>query len=78
LPLPNLDPHVGAQRGAKFHQENGAIFLEGKPTPAFENRWQHDLHPGLLLEDAEGQAFQVGLSTTILSLEANCGSDYDR
>ena len=27
-PLPNLDPYVGAHRGAKFHQEYGAIFSE--------------------------------------------------
>jgi len=28
-PLSNMDPYVGAQRGAKFHQEYGAIFFEG-------------------------------------------------
>jgi len=52
--------------------------LEGEPTLAFENRWQHNLRHGLMSEDAEGQAFQAGFSTAILSLEGNCGSDYNR
>jgi len=43
-----------------------------------ENRWQHELRPGLMSKDAEGQALQVGFSTTILSLEENRGSDYNR
>jgi hypothetical protein len=52
--------------------------LVGEPTPAFEDRWQHDLSSGLLSKDTEGQAFPVGFSITILSLAGNCGSDYDR
>ena len=71
-PLPKVDPHVGVQRGAKFHQENG------EPTLAPENRWQHDLRPGLKSKDAEVHGFQVGFSTAFLSLDGNCGSDYNR
>jgi len=52
--------------------------LKGERTPAFENRWQHDLRPRLMSKDAEGKAFEVGFSATILSWDGNCGSDYDQ
>ena len=76
--LPNVDLHGGAHRGASFINRTVPYSLKGEPTLAFENRWQHNLRHHLMSEDAEGQAFQVGFSTAILSLEENCGSDYNR
>ena len=48
--------------------------MKGEPTPALKTAGKR-LAPSL---NAEGQAFQVGLSTIMLCLEGNCGSDSDR